>query len=145
MSNEEEAAAALARRAHADQTDKAGAPYVEHLGRVAARVDPRHRAAAWLHDVIEDTPATAGSLAEAGFAAETIETVETLTRRAGERYADYIERVADSGNRAAIAIKRADLDDHLEQNPHAIGASLRQRYERARRRLAAAVDPSTSR
>lgn len=145
MNNEEKAAAALARKAHAGQTDKAGAPYDRHLARVAARVAPEHRAAAWLHDIVEDTTATGADLAAAGFARETVATVETLTREPGERYADYVERVAASGDPAAIAIKRADVDDHLEHNAKAIPASLRRRYERARGRLSGTAGATTSR
>lgn len=46
----------LAIRAHADQVDKAGRPYIEHVARVAAAVsdDPVAEAVAWLHDVLED-------------------------------------------------------------------------------------------
>jgi len=56
-------AAALAADAHAQQKRKyTGRPYIEHPGRVAARVatlpdvTEREVAAAWLHDVFEDCP-----------------------------------------------------------------------------------------
>lgn len=50
---------AVARAAHAAQTDKAGRPYSEHLSAVAAGVrarggDDDQIAAAWLHDAVED-------------------------------------------------------------------------------------------
>lgn len=50
---------ALARAAHAAQTDKAGRPYTEHLAAVAEGVRARggtdeQIAAAWLHDAVED-------------------------------------------------------------------------------------------
>jgi (p)ppGpp synthase/HD superfamily hydrolase len=54
-------AAALARIAHEGQKRKySGRPYVEHPGRVAMQaalhsMDEEHVAAAWLHDVLEDT------------------------------------------------------------------------------------------
>lgn len=50
---------AIARTAHADQKDKAGRPYAEHLAAVAEGVRARggsdeQIAAAWLHDAVED-------------------------------------------------------------------------------------------
>lgn len=63
------AAAQLARRAHATQKRKyTGRPYVEHPARVAARVALHTEAtedmvaAAFLHDVLEDTQATQGDI-----------------------------------------------------------------------------------
>jgi hypothetical protein len=50
--------------AHEGQTDKAGRPYIEHPRRVARRLDtPEALAAAFLHDVLEDTEHTAADLA----------------------------------------------------------------------------------
>lgn len=48
----------LAHRAHANQLDKAGKPYIEQVARVAAAVrgDDLAEAVAWLHDVLEDQP-----------------------------------------------------------------------------------------
>jgi (p)ppGpp synthase/HD superfamily hydrolase len=46
----------IAREAHAGQTDQAGAPYIEHVARVAGSLDHfSDRAVGWLHDVVEDT------------------------------------------------------------------------------------------
>ena len=61
-------AEALARSAHAGQVDKAGAPYAQHPERVAAAVtgDPQAQAAAWLHDVVEDTSTSLADLRAAG-------------------------------------------------------------------------------
>ena len=56
--------------AHRGKHDRSGAPYIDHPGRIAERFDPvtEHveAAAAWLHDVLEDTPVTAQELFEAG-------------------------------------------------------------------------------
>src|SRR5216117_646950 len=56
-----ERAELAARIGHIGQTDKCRRPYIEHPERVAQSV--RHlskeaQAAAWLHDLVEDTPAT---------------------------------------------------------------------------------------
>lgn len=50
--------------AHRGQVDKAGQPYITHPARVAARVagDENAVAAAWLHDVVEDTGLTLADL-----------------------------------------------------------------------------------
>lgn len=119
MSDLVERAMVVAARAHAGQVDKAGAPYIEHPGRVAGHVD-RHacpedleaaRAVAWLHDVVEDTPVT---LAELGqhFPAKIVAAVDAMTHRAGEDRDAYYRRVRT--NRIARAVKHADLDDNTD-------------------------------
>ena len=57
-------ARALATEAHAGQIDKAGQPYIGHVGRVAARVrgDADAEVVAWLHDVVEDCPGFAAQV-----------------------------------------------------------------------------------
>ena len=126
----------LAREAHAEQTDKAGRPYVEHLERVAGRMEADgERAVAWLHDVIEDTTASAEDLLRAGIGLDVVADVEALTRAPHERYAGYIERLREHGSPRAVAVKLADLADHLEHHPKAIGRDLKRRYIHARKRL----------
>ena len=125
-------------RAHADQTDKAGRPYTEHLERVAARCQgDEQKQIAWLHDVLEDTSTKSGDLRHAGFHERTIVAVLILTRSPGEGYNEYITRIAGSGLNDAVAVKQADLADHLEVHPEAIPESLKKRYLRANRTLAA--------
>ena len=63
------------------------------------------------------------------FGPEVGDAIDALTRRAGEVYADYIERV--KGNQRAVLVKLADLDDNLNGAPD----SLRKRYEKASREL----------
>ena len=134
-----ETAEQLARGAHSEQTDKAGRPYVEHLERVAGRMDDDgQRAVAWLHDVVEDTTADAAELTGAGVDRGIVADVEALTRRPHERYAGYIERLREHGSARAVAVKLADLADHLEHNPDAIGRDLKRRYRHARKRLTTA-------
>lgn len=74
------AAKAIATIAHRFQTDKIGAPYIEHPRRVAGRLDdPQQIAAAWLHDVIEDCGITADDLVKAGISQEVVAAVVLLT------------------------------------------------------------------
>lgn len=108
-----ERAIALAAEAHAGQVDKAGAPYILHPLRLLLAVDtPEERIVAVLHDVVEDTPWTLEALRAEGFTQEVVDAVEALTKRAGESYEAFIERVA--ANPLARRVKRADLADNLD-------------------------------
>ena len=102
----------LARAAHAGQVDKAGAPYAAHPARVAAAVpgDPLAEAAAWLHDVIEDTGTTLADLRAEGFPEPVLAAVDALTRRADEERDAYYARVA--ADPLALRVKRADIADN---------------------------------
>lgn len=51
-SSQEELAKSIATKARIGQTDKSGAPYIEHPAHVASMVDvDACKAVAWLHDV----------------------------------------------------------------------------------------------
>ena len=54
---------------------------------------------------------TGVELLAAGITPRAVELVETLTRRKGEDYAQFIERV--SHDRDALLIKLADLEDNM--------------------------------
>ncbi|GGS63135.1 hypothetical protein GCM10010270_37700 [Streptomyces violaceus] len=91
---------ALAREAHAHQTDKAGRPYAEHLRAVAegvrARDDDEQIAAAWLHDAVEDDALTEEWLREAALTRRTKDIVLALTKRTGEPSEAYARRILDT-------------------------------------------------
>lgn len=127
----------LAKAAHAGQTDKANEPYFGHLERVAQRVSLyEDRTVAYLHDILEDTDLTDVDLIDAGFRRETVDAVLTLTRRKGERYLDYIDRVAKWGTPGAVLVKLADLADHLrDDSPYTLSKSMETRYREAFERL----------
>lgn len=135
----------MARLLHAGQKDKAGKPYVEHLERVAAMVPAIRecKAAAWLHDAVEDGHVTHGEILTQ-FGAETALSVFIVTRAKGEAYADYICRVAESDCLPAIMVKMADLRDHLDHRDK-IPDSLVRRYVLAHDRLDAALRKLASR
>jgi len=110
------AAFELALTAHAGQVDKAGAPYIGHVARVAARVadgpeDEAARVVALLHDVVEDTKVTLAEV-EAQFGAEIAQAVDALTRRKSEPGESYYARVR--ANALALVVKRADIDDNAD-------------------------------
>jgi (p)ppGpp synthase/HD superfamily hydrolase len=130
-------AAQLAGRYHAGQVDRLGAPYIEHPRAVAglmAGTPAAWQAAAWLHDVLEHTEATAADLLASGVPAEVVRLVEVLTRRPGEDYLAFIERVC--ADPAAVRIKIADalhnLDPARDFGP---SADQRARYHQALVRL----------
>lgn len=122
----------LARAAFEGITRVDGTPYLGHLERVAARLPDRLAAAGLLHDIIEDTPETRAGLVAKGITERTAEIVEIVTRREGETYAAFIERIA--GDPDATMVKLADLADNLTDGGGP-PAGLRARYEAAVKRL----------
>ena len=133
------AAKAMATIAHRFQTDKIGVPYIEHPRRVADKlVDPKHVAAAWLHDVIEDCGITAKDLAAAGISDEVITAVVLLTRTKDNGGNGYYEAIRE--NPIALAVKLADIEDNTDASRTArLEPEVRQRlagkYEDARKLL----------
>lgn len=130
------AAKVVARLAHRGQRDKAGRDYFQHVCRVANHVVPRHKAAAYLHDVVEDTDVTLDDLRALGFREGVIGAVDALTRRPEEAYFEYLQRLIGTARHTAIAVKLADIEDHLDATgarPRRaeISASLVRRYEKA--------------
>jgi (p)ppGpp synthase/HD superfamily hydrolase len=126
-------AEAVARRYHAGQVDRVGVAYIEHPRAVAgllAGTPERCRAAAWLHDVLEHTDASADDLRADGVPADVVALVEVLTRRPGEDYLAFIARVCEDP--AAVRVKIADalhnLDPARDFGP---SAEQRARYHRA--------------
>lgn len=137
-----ELAIALAVRAHHGQRypSPEAEPYILHPLRAMLGVSGvRAQAVAVLHDVLEDTAVTAEKLREAKLSSEVVDAVTALTRRSGQTYEQYIERVA--GNAIARPVKLADLADNLANNKRLtrrpdVVARI-ERYERAIRRLRA--------
>lgn len=112
--------------AHAGQTRRGlPDPYIEHPHRVAlaatlAGLSDEAVAAAYLHDVAEDTPRTTADMAAAGFRPRTVELVSLLTKWWGlsvapdavENKAEYYRRILTDPD--AIALKLLDRADNLD-------------------------------
>ncbi|PCJ95927.1 MAG: phosphohydrolase [Hyphomicrobiales bacterium] len=96
---------------HAGQTDKAGQDYIFHLKRVADRLSGDDQAVAWLHDIIEDTCYRMASLQQA-FPVHIANAVDAMTKRGGESYATYLNRVKT--NDMALRVKLADIADNSD-------------------------------
>ena len=140
-----ERARAIAEMAHVGQTDKAGNPYVRHPERVATYVrlltggfsakDQQHAvAAAWLHDVIEDTKVSYGMLREFDIPEPVIEAVRLLTRYPDVAPEVYYANIRE--NKIALVVKYADLVDNTDPQRLALlppeqQQRLRAKYERA--------------
>lgn len=113
----------IAEEVHKYQCRSDGTPYIEHPRRVAALVESSTKlaagefavAAAWLHDVLEDSELTVDDLLEHGVAPYVVGLCEVLTRRPDELYSAYIMRVID--DKMAVQIKIADILDNLADVP----------------------------
>jgi hypothetical protein len=128
--------------AHRNQTDKLGAPYIDHPGRIAEAFDPAVQpvevAVAWLHDVLEDTELTAEQLHEAGVSPEVVDAVEVLSRRPDVSEADYYARIRVHA--VARSVKLADIADNtapwrMRKLDPETQSRLAEKYARARAAL----------
>lgn len=130
-----EKADAIADHAHFGQVDKIGRPYIAHPRRVAERVRTAEaKAAALLHDVIEDSPVTAADLVAEGIPQAVVDCVILLTRRDDVPEADYYRAI--DAHPLARLVKLADLADNsdaarLAQIPEPKQTELRAKYRRA--------------
>ena len=103
----------IAREAHAGQVDKAGEDYFNHPKRVADNFyEDNDIIVALLHDVIEDTNITLEHVKKEGFNDDVLAALDAITKREGESYDQFIERVKD--NPIALKVKMADLRDNMD-------------------------------
>jgi (p)ppGpp synthase/HD superfamily hydrolase len=129
-----ERAICIAAEAHQGQTDKANAPYILHVLRVMlSMTSDADRIVAVLHDLVEDTPWTLDALRAEGFGDEIIAAIDCMTRRDGEAYDTFIQRV--STNAISRRVKLADLTDNANlariQAPTEQDRARVAKYERA--------------
>lgn len=108
-----ERALLIATRAHEGATDQGGAPYILHPLRLMQRMeDLDARMVALLHDVVEDSDWTLDALRAEGFSEAVVAAIDRLTRREGETYAAFIERILPDP--LACRVKLADIEDNLD-------------------------------
>ncbi len=112
-----ELAIRLATKYHAGQADKSGRPYLGHLERTATKVRYAggtwvQESAAWLHDILEDTEATAWDLGKAGIPGSVLLIVDVMTHRRGIPNEDYW--LAIRGIPEARLVKLCDIYDNLD-------------------------------
>jgi (p)ppGpp synthase/HD superfamily hydrolase len=134
-----ERAIELAAIHHAGVKDKAGVHYILHPIAVMMQLKTeKERIVGVLHDTLEDTDLTVEMLREEGASEEIIEALLSVTRRKGETYKQFIERVKQ--NRIGVEVKLADLNHNLDPTRSmAIPGweSLKLKYEAARKSLLA--------
>ena len=95
-------------KAHKDQVDKSGMPYVFHPFHVAEQMTAEATTiVALLHDVVEDTDYTLEDIAAEGFGKEILEAVALMTHEDDIPYLDYVAKLKE--NPIARAVKLADL------------------------------------
>lgn len=141
----------IAASAHEGQVDKLGAAYIGHPARVASHArafggSPEAIAAAWLHDVLEDTEVTAEDLRASGIPEAVIEAVQLLSKRPGQSLQEYCANVR--GNALALLVKQADLADNTDpertsQLDPATRKRLAEKYRRTRALLGLQKHPET--
>jgi (p)ppGpp synthase/HD superfamily hydrolase len=130
-----ERAIAIAAEAHTGQYDKSDAPYVLHPLRMMLRVTSNdERIVAVLHDVCEDCPGwTFDRLRAEGFSEKILAALDTVTKRDGEAYEDFVTRAAN--NPIGRAVKVADLQDNCDlsriSNPTQRDFERIERYKKA--------------
>ena len=95
-------------KAHKDQTDKSGMPYVFHPFHLAEQMkDEATTIVALLHDVVEDTDITINDLQKMGFGPEVLEAIALMTHAPDTPYMEYVAQIKT--NPIARAVKLADL------------------------------------
>ena len=104
----------IATLAHAGQTDKGGAPYIEHPLRVMAHcTGDDAKIVAVLHDVVEDCPDWSFERLRAeGFSEAVLAGLDSVTKRDGEDYDAFVLRAGR--NALGREVKLADLADNSD-------------------------------
>lgn len=93
-------------------------PAFIHPKRVVDRLrneDESVRAAAWLHDVVEDTDVTMRDIKEQAFPIEVLTAVDLLTKKKGQPYEKYLSAV--KAHPIARKVKIADMLDNISDDP----------------------------
>jgi len=108
-----DAAIKIAARAHADQKDKSGQPYILHPLRVMFKMrDPIDQIIAVLHDVLEDCDLGPFLVSTAAFPDEVLDALQLLTRVPKMPYDQYIQKIMVDPR--AVRVKIADLEDNMD-------------------------------
>lgn len=98
---------------HKGQKDLAGKEYFGHLKRVSeGLITTDEIIVAYLHDVLEDTDATIDDLIQLGLSDEQITAIRLMTKKKGDNYDEYIDRI--KGNKIARQVKIKDLEDNMD-------------------------------
>lgn len=105
----------IAQKAHKNQTDKFGTPYINHIMRVmTAGKTYDEKIVGVLHDTIEDCPEiTYEFLLQEGFPHHIVFAIECLTKTPADvDYTEFIKQTEKSP--LAVAVKMNDLRDNMD-------------------------------
>lgn len=98
-----------------EKVDKGGLPYFNHLFKVYGGVSSYdEKIVALLHDIVEDTDITFNDLEKFGYDSNIIDALKILTKKKGEYYPDYIDRIINSNNKIAVSVKLSDLKHNMD-------------------------------
>jgi len=122
---------------HADQVDKLGNPYIEHVlvvydALLKEGADEDTQTVGLLHDVVEDGHATLEKLRAMGYSETVVEAVDAISRRKDEEtYMEYVRRAAK--NPIARRVKKADVRHNFKKSQDAMVmfAGMVKRYGKA--------------
>ena len=105
----------IACEAHQGQSSINGEPYILHPLRLLIKAKSNEeRIIAILHDVVEKTNISLADLKNKGFDQNIISSIDSLSRRRGESYVNYIGRLMQ--NRISVKIKLLDLADNIKMH-----------------------------
>ena len=122
----------IALEARDGQVDLDGKPVILHPLTVGLAGKNRHEMiAGFLHDVTEDSDITFDDLIEQGVDKDIVDTLRLLTHDKGTDYYDYIQRIIDSGNQIALAVKKNDLTHNLQRGRAGGHLKQVQKHEKA--------------
>ena len=124
--------------AHQGQSSINGEPYILHPLRLLIKAKSNEeKIIAVLHDVIEKSNISLADLKNKGFDQNIISSIESLSRRRGESYVDYIARLMK--NNISVKIKLLDLADnikiHSENNDNGIYDAKINKYKNALKQI----------
>ena len=124
--------------AHQGQSSINGEPYILHPLRLLIKAKSNEeKIIAVLHDVIEKSNISLADLKNKGFDQNIISSIESLSRRRGESYVDYIARLMK--NNISVKIKLLDLADnikiHSENNDNGIYDAKINQYKSALKQI----------
>lgn len=107
----------IAKEAHAGQVDKGGVDYIFHPITVALLCEgAEEKAVALLHDTLEDcSDKVSYDMLVEQVGKDVADAVKLLTNdHSKPTYLEYVQGVKDSGNKLAIAVKKADLTMNMD-------------------------------
>ena len=132
-------------KAHKDQMDKSGMPYVFHPFHLAEQMqDEDTTIVALLHDVVEDTDYTLSDLKDMGFPESVLEAIRMMTHDSSVPYLDYVAQIRK--NPIARTVKLADLrhNSDLTRLNHVTPKDL-ERVEKYRKAIAILTEETEDR